>query len=129
MVYDYADYLPKAEYAKKCKAPKGCIKLYGASYVRIQTVDESYDILFKQGKSGCVVNTLVSYDTAIMDVCEELIIVNHAAFSYSRTTCRHISMFLRKYVKDIDYHTLKKIVGSISLLECVVINGYVVTAV
>lgn len=106
MIYGNSDYLPKSEYVKACKTPEGAVKLRGASYVIPHEVPESSD--FRAfGIDTAEVSTLVSYDTHICDWCANVLIVALDAFSYSNTTCRHFSEFLKRYT-PITYSQLKR---------------------
>lgn len=107
MLYDGAWYLDSKERNKLMRnmSGKGKTKLYGASYT---TSDEFL--------------RLYSYEKLIMaygvnkEICNEpILFVNGLAFEYSRTTCRHISIFLRKYF-NLDYGKVKY---ACSLLESV----------
>lgn len=106
MLYDRSCYLTKSDYARMCKVPKGCTKLRGASYVFPHGVSENSDF-HAFGIDTAEVSTLVSYDTPICDWCANVLIIDVNAFSYSNTTCRHISEFLKRYT-PITYSQLKR---------------------
>ena len=70
---------------------------------------------------GTVVS-LASYRTPIADydVLRNYLYIDNKAFSYSRTTCRHISLFISRYVSprcgvEVSYQDVKKAVDSIEL--------------
>lgn len=100
MLYDGSWYLSKQDRNKLMRnmSGNGKTKLYGASYT---TSDEFL--------------RLWSYETLIMayginkEICgEPILFVDRMAFDYSRTTCRHISIFLNKYF-HLDYSEVKHV--------------------
>lgn len=93
MLYNGYDYMSREETSELNKRHKDAVRLRGNSWVYFD--------------GAC--QTLVSYDTTIMswNMFAHTLYVNHDAFEYSNTTCRHISEFLRKYVDLLDYYTVK----------------------
>ena len=106
MMYDRNDYLPKAEYAKACKVPKGAVKLRGASYTK-STVFGEESLFNGFGIKQGMATSLFSYGRGICDYCADVLIMDVNAFSYSNTTCRHISEFLKLYT-HLEYTDLKR---------------------
>lgn len=106
MMYDRDNYLSSADYKKACKIPEGCTKLRGASYTKAEVFDEGSYFATMFGIKQGMATTLYSYDTPICDFCADVLLLDIRAFGYSKTTCRHLSEFLRKYT-HIDYTTLK----------------------
>ena len=106
MIYDRSDYLSKAEYAKMSKVPDGCTKLMGTAYTKAEVFGEGSLFAAQFGISHGMSTTLYSYDVPICDYCANILLLDTHAFEYSRTTCRHLSEFLKRYT-HIDYQTLK----------------------
>ena len=107
MRYDSTNYLSSKEYAKACKTPIGCVKLMGASYTKASLIDES-SFFRGFGINQGMYTTLYSYGTSICDWCADVLIISLDAFHYSNTTCRHLSVFLKRYT-PLDYPTLKAV--------------------
>lgn len=106
MIYDRSDRLPKSDYAKACKVPDGAVKLRGASYTIASQIDEN-SLFSGFGIKHGMATSLFSYGRGICDYCADVLIIDVNAFSYSNTTCRHISEFLKRYT-HIEYTDLKR---------------------
>lgn len=96
MMYDYCDYLSREETLELSHRHSEGKRLRGNSWV--------YD----DGDSM----SLVSYDTTIMTVHRTdpvIISIDCRACEYSKSTCRHISEFASKYLRQfgVDYYTIK----------------------
>ena len=98
MMYDASDYLTREETSELQRNMKnaGMKRFRGNSFTNSK----------KQG-----VTELWSYRTFIMswDSVKDELTVNYEAFGFSKTTCSHISRFLKEYT-PFDYHTVKDFV-------------------
>lgn len=96
MMYDAYNYLSRKETYDLYRDAKehGLERFYGNSFVSMSDDKVSF----------------FSYDTPIIDLYKDHMFIDIRAFEYSRTTCKHISLFLRKYAPNIDYYGLKQYV-------------------
>lgn len=101
MMYDATDYLSRKEVRDLHFDAKvhGFVQFRGNSFVRKS--DEKISFF--------------SYSTPIIDLYKDHMAVDINAFTHSRTTCRHISQFLRVYAPNIDYYELKDYVVNTKL--------------
>lgn len=52
---------------------------------------------------------MFSYETAMcsFDTVNNVLVIRHNFYEYSRSSCQHVSLFLRKFL-NVDYSTIKK---------------------